>query len=307
MRINLDLKKNIGIKIASFVFALFLWFLVSSSEYITTTVYAPIDIDHLKDGYIALTNEQVINLVLKGSSLVLKGIDSNNVKVEIDVSSFQPGKNIYVIKERDINVPPGVEILNYQPKEVTVFIDRMVKKELKIIPITIGKIKSGLYLKSISLSPEFVEVSGALSVLNNLSYLETVPINLSDVLEDTTIDVPIKLVEGIDEVSPKSVNALIDVEEEIIEREYKNIPVKLINKTSYNVKNFIPDNVRVKVRGRTDILMDNDFSNLAEIYVELSDIDNPGTYIRNINYKKFNEKIEIVYIVPDVIRLEVVE
>jgi len=180
-----------------------------------------------------------------------------------------------------------------------------LKKELKIIPITIGKIKSGLYLKSISLSPEFVEVSGALSVLNNLSYLETVPINLSDVLEDTTIDVPIKLVEGIDEVNPKSVNALIDVEEEIIEKEYKNIPVKLINKTSYNVKNFIPDNVRVKVRGRTDILMDNDFSNLAEIYVELSDIDNPGTYIRNINYKKFNEKIEIVYIVPDVIRLEV--
>jgi len=40
---------------------------------------------------------------------VLKGIDSNNVKVEIDVSSFEPGKNIYVIKERDINVPPGVE------------------------------------------------------------------------------------------------------------------------------------------------------------------------------------------------------
>jgi len=201
MKINLDLKKNIGIKIASFVFALFLWFLVSSSEYITTTVYAPIDIDHLKDGYIALTNEQVINLVLKGSSLVLKGIDSNNVKVEIDVSSFQPGKNIYVIKERDINVPPGVEILNYQPKEVTVFIDRMVKKELKIIPITIGKIKSGLYLKSISLTPEIAEVSGALSVLNNLSYLETVPINLSDVSEDTTIDVPIKLVEGIDEVN----------------------------------------------------------------------------------------------------------
>jgi len=49
------------------------------------------------------------------------------------------------------------------------------------------------------------------------------------------------------------------VEEEIIEKEYKNIPVKLINKTSYNVKNFIPDNVRVKVRGRTDILMDNRF------------------------------------------------
>jgi YbbR domain-containing protein len=307
MKIKVNLKKNIGIKIASFIFAFFLWFLVSSSERITTTVYAPIDIDHLKKGYIALTNEQAINLVLEGSSLVLKGIESKNVKVEIDVSSFKPGKNTYVMKERDINVPPGAEILNYQPKEVTVFIDKIVEKEFKVIPSTTGKIKSGLYLKNINISPEIVNVSGALSVINNLSYVETISINLSDVLEDTELDVPIKLVEGIDKVDPKSVDVLIDVEEEIIEKEYKNISVKIINKTPYKIKSFIPNNVRVRLRGRTDILMDNDFKTLAEVYVELSDINNTGTYIRNISYKKLNDKVEIVYIVPEVIRVEVEE
>jgi YbbR domain-containing protein len=305
MKININIKKNIGIKIASLVFALFLWFLVSSSEYITTSVYAPIDIDNLKKGYIALTDEQMINLALRGSSLVLKGIDSKNVKVEIDVSSFKPGKNRYVVKEKDIKTPPGVEILSYQPKAIEVYIDKMIEKDLKVIPHIIGKAKSGLYMESVKLNPEFVKARGALTILNTLTYLETMPINISEITEDQTLEIPIKLIEGIKDITPKSVNAEINIEDEIIEKDYKNVPVEIYNKTSYRVKNYTPNRVRVKLRGRSDILVDNDIESLIETYVEVDNIDNPGTYIRNISYRLLHKKVEVVYIIPEVIRVEV--
>lgn len=305
MKIKIDIKKNFGIKIASLVFALFLWFLVSSSEYITTSVYAPIDIDHLKKGYVALTDEHMINLALKGSSLVLKGIDSKNVKVEIDVSSFQPGKNRYIVKEKDIKTPPGVEILNYQPKEIEVYIDKIIEKNLKIMPHIIGKTKSGLYIESVKVNPEFVKARGALTILNNLTYLETVPINISEVTEDERLEIPIKLVEGIKDIVPQSVNVEINIEEEIVEKEHKDVPVEIHNKTSYRVKNYTPNRVRVKLRGRSDILVENDIGSLIEAYIELDNIDNPGTYIKNITYRLLNKKIEVVYIIPEVIRVEV--
>ena len=305
MKININIKKNLGVKIASLVFALFLWFLVSSSEYITTSVYAPVDIDHLKKGYIAVTNEKMINLALKGSSLVLKGIDSNDVKVEIDVSSFKTGKTKYIIKERDFEIPPGVEILNYQPRELEVFIDKLIEKDLKVVPITIGKIKSGLYLEGIYIKPEYVKVSGALSVLSNISYIETMPVSISDVTEDKNIEVPIKLVDGIKKVNPQSVNATINIEEEILDKEYKNIPVEVINETAYKVQNYTPASVRVKLRGRSDILEDTSIDSLVKVYIDLKNIEQPGTYIKNVNYKLLNEKVKMVYIIPDVIRVEV--
>jgi YbbR domain-containing protein len=305
MNIKIDLKKNLGIKIASFVFAVFLWFLVSSSEYITTSVYAPIDIDHLRKGYIATTNEQMISLVLKGSSLVLKNIDSKSVKVEIDVSSFKLGRNIYKIKERDIKTPPGVEILNYQPQTVEVTIDKLIEKDLKVTPNVTGKIKNGFYLKDIKLKPDNVKVKGALSILNEMSYVETIPINISEFTEDTNIDIPIKLKEGIKEVNPKYVTASIDIDEEIIEREYKNVPIEIINETSYSVKNFIPDTVRIRLRGRSDILNDNSINSLIKVYIKINNIEKSETYIRNIQYKLLNNNVKVVYIIPEVARVEV--
>lgn len=305
MKININIKKNLGIKIASLIFALFLWFLVSSSEYITTSVYAPIDIDHLKKGYIAITNEKMINLALKGNSLVLKGIDSNSVKVEIDVSSFKPGKTKYIIKERDFKIPPGVQVLNYQPREVEVFIDKLIEKDLKVMPSIIGKIKDGLYLEGIYLKPEYVTVTGALSILSNMSYVETMPVNLSDISEDKNIEVPIKLVDGVKKVNPQSIEVTIDVEEEILEKEYKNVPVEVINETAYKVENYAPEKVRVKLKGRSDILENTSIDSLIKIYIDLKNIEKAGTYIKNINYKLLNEKVKMVYIVPEVIRVEV--
>jgi len=35
------------------------------------------------------------------------------------------------VKEKDIKTPPGVEILNYQPKEIEVYIDKIIEKILK--------------------------------------------------------------------------------------------------------------------------------------------------------------------------------
>lgn len=305
MKINIDIRKNISIKIASLVFALFLWFLVSSSEYITTSVYAPIDIDHLKKGYIAVTNEKMINLALKGSSLVLKGIDSNDVKVEIDVSSFKLGKTKYIIKEKDFKTPPGVEILNYQPREVEVFIDKLIEKDLKVMPTTTGKARSGLYVEGIYVKPEYVKVTGALSILNNMNYIETMSINISEIAEDKNIEVPIKLLDGIKKVNPQSVNATINIEEEILEKEYKNIPIKIINGTNYIIKNYIPTNVRVKLKGRSDILEDTSIDSLINVYVDLKNLEKGGTYIKNVNYKLLNDKIKLVYVIPEVIRVEV--
>ncbi|MDY6821757.1 MAG: CdaR family protein [Deferribacterota bacterium] len=298
-----NLKSNLGLKVLSVVFAIFLWFIVSSSEYTTITVYAPVDIVNVPDNCSVNPEVKFINVVLRGSSLLINNVKSGSVKAIVDVNDLNAGKNEYFIKRSDIRVPPGIKILDFTPKKIIITIDRLTTKKVKVVPQIIGKVKQGLYLENIEVKPFYITISGSEREIKDVTSIKTFPIDISEEDSDRTVDVDLMYGNNIKDISPRSVNVKLDFEEEIIEKTFNNVAIEIAN-NRLKVINYIPKSVKIRLRARSDILTTTSLDYIIKVFVDTSDIKRPGVYLKEIDYKLIEKDVELINIVPDSVRIK---
>ncbi len=215
------------LKIIAIFFAVSLWFYVLNSE--PVEIEKKIQIEFiLPKGYAVSSNtERQLQLKLKGSKAFIGNVFSNKEKLVIDLVPYfkKFGKNFKVqYLHSQISVPFGVDILDMQPKEAKVEIDRLVQMELPVRIHYIGNIAYDRKFKEVSLDPQNVMVSGPIEVIRRLSHVESNPVNLSTIEKD----------EGVLTVPLEELDARLTFEE--------NPRVKL----KYKVQLIIPKRESVK-------------------------------------------------------------
>ena len=295
--------KDINIKLLSFLFAIFLWFIVTSTDYTEVSVYVPIKLINVPESYIAVSEDKIVNIVLKGTNIILKSMSQNDIFAGIDVSNFKMGNIKYNIMKGDIKVPAGVEVKRIEPVNIAIVIDSMVSKKMEVIPFFIGNPKVGYRLSNIAIAPKEIAVFGAKSRIENVNYIETLPIILTNEYQEKNINIGLNLKEGITETNPPEVKIILTFNENIIEKEFLDVPLIVKNSKNLKIVKMHPQSVRIKIEGRSD-LINSDFADLLEVFVELNDIVNSGTYIRNVAYVS-KQDINVIHIIPNVVRLEV--
>ena len=184
------------LKIISIFFAVSLWFYVLNSE--PVEVEKKIQIEFLlPKGYAVSSNtERQIQLKLKGSKAFIGNVFSNKEKLVIDLVPYfkKFGKNFKVqYLPSQISVPFGVDILEMQPQEAKVEIDRLVQMELPVRIHYIGNMAYDRKFKEVNIDPHNVMVSGPIEVIRKLSHVETNPVNLSTIdKEEGILTVPLE-------------------------------------------------------------------------------------------------------------------
>ena len=184
------------LKIISIFFAVSLWFYVLNSE--PVEVEKKIQIEFLlPKGYAVSSNtERQIQLKLKGSKAFIGNVFSNKEKLVIDLVPYfkKFGKNFKVqYLPSQISVPFGVDILEMQPQEAKVEIDRLVRMELPVRIHYIGNMAYDRKFKEVNIDPHNVMVSGPIEVIRKLSHVETNPVNLSTIdKEEGILTVPLE-------------------------------------------------------------------------------------------------------------------
>jgi YbbR domain-containing protein len=85
-------------------------------------------------------------------------------------------------------------------------------KEVSVVLNQTGELPEGLELESITVDPKKVTVFGRDALLRSINEL-TAEVDLSEIEKDTTIDVPLKLPEGVNKTTPEQVEVKIDLKE----------------------------------------------------------------------------------------------
>ena len=119
------------------------------------------------------TSVNTISLYLSGSSVLLRAIRPEQVKVRIDLNEAVIGRNKFQIKKENIDLPPRVFLKNVKPPVVTVLLDESIKKDLPVQINWVGKLPEDLILVSFKLSPERMQIIGGKRVLRNISTIYT--------------------------------------------------------------------------------------------------------------------------------------
>lgn len=294
---------NLHLKIISLFIAVLLWLSLVTGEFQEISLYVPIKLTNIPEGYVAVTDEHLINVHAKGPRALINEENFTDVNIEKDVSGMQPGYNNTILGVDDIKMPPGIQVVDIQPGTIEIIVDSLIEKEMKVAPTFIGEPAPGYKVGSVNVYPENVKVKAAESKIAEQNTVETLPVNLSDKRDPITYSIGLKPYEGIQEYSPSQVEVFIIFKEDIQEQEFTDIPVRTLFLRD-GLKAEITDEIKIKVSGRVD-LMEPDLLK-SELYpsVDLGSIKTKGKYLRKININD-SKLFKVLSVEPEKVRVEV--
>jgi hypothetical protein len=170
------------------------------------------------------------------------------------------------------------------------------EKILLVKPRIIGKPAPGYYISQILAKPDEIKIFGNYSKINNLEFLETIPINVSGITKTLSVKVPPALNEGLNIVEGETtlIEVTIQVKEALVQKTLQSVPVILQNLSPFVSCEIKPEVVEVIIEGE-NILIDPLKKEDIKAFVKFAD-----------NFK-VEQKVKVQVEVPDGISLIKIE
>ncbi|HOE16529.1 MAG TPA: CdaR family protein [Syntrophorhabdaceae bacterium] len=163
---------DMKLKLLSLVLAVLLWFAVSYIGESKMNFSVPVSVSRPGDAYIvtSLDSEDVL-VTINGPVSTLKNMKTRDINVPLNLSNLKEGRHTFNLLKENIQVPKGVQVERIEPDSLTVAIDSVTEKRLKIV-VKLDKKWVGQYTVQ-SWSPSYIVAEGAKSSLADKTTIET--------------------------------------------------------------------------------------------------------------------------------------
>jgi hypothetical protein len=157
--------KNLGLKTASLVLAVAMWWVVSAPrrEPPAERIFAAdISVVGLSREFI-ITGEvrDDINVRLRGRRSELDTLSSRNLEATVDLRWVQrPGEAMITVRPQHLNVPKEIEVVSIDPNKLRFRVEVLRQRAVTIRPFLVGEVPGGYIVGEASASPDRALVSG---------------------------------------------------------------------------------------------------------------------------------------------------
>lgn len=172
-----EMPKNLLPKIFSVIAAIVLWLYVISTDAPISDVKLSVAVDLLGANTIESSYGlspisgagQSINVVLSGKKSVISDLEETDVYAYVDLNAVNKSGS-YTLKVM-VNSPEGVTVDNYSPREISVYLDKNITKN---VPVKVIKASyslddpSKLSLGNITTDVEYVDITGPAEIVNSV-------------------------------------------------------------------------------------------------------------------------------------------
>ncbi len=254
------LARNGRLKLAAFGLALFLWVLVRVGAPGELDLQVPIDIRLDDPEWIVLGDPEpaAVRVRFRGPPTEifrLAGFEGMSLAVPIAEVSGQ---------EMTIPLEPGwlplegyrgVQVDDIFPRAISVQLDNLVRRTIPVRISKRGRLPEGLALtRDLSLTPNLVRVSGPASIVEQIDTLDVVPVDLSEVDEQATVETAVDTA-GMGRVTviPNVVTVRIPAEESI-ERLIAGVRVIADPIFGRGLIEVVPESIQIRVRGARSLV-----------------------------------------------------
>ena len=183
--------ENLALKILSIILAGFLWFFVSGKSKTELALSVPIEFTSIPADMTIITKVPTsIHIRVKGTKTLLRPLTSKLPSISIDLAKAVTGTNVIRLDQETFNdLPFGVDVVNFDPATLTIYLDRLVELTLPIEIKTKGVPPRGFQIKKIIVTPPKAKfkVSGEYLKKHDIVFSE--PLNVSNLRQNTTVDV----------------------------------------------------------------------------------------------------------------------
>lgn len=190
------MRKNIGLKIASIILAMIVWFSVVIRTQSEISLEAQLAVKDLKEGLSIVEMPRHVVVSIRGPERLIKNLDPSKVRVSIDMSKAQTGAHIYNINRNSVSLPPFMKLISISPYSVAITVEELKEKTLPIGANIVGTPKKGK-VREVRVSPPQAKIKAVLSKAERIRVLMTAPIDISNSMGPIKVERPLLVGEGI--------------------------------------------------------------------------------------------------------------
>ena len=181
---------NWGIKLISLALSLTLWFYVTAIGKTEMTLTVPLEMRNIPPGMTVVGDVAgSLEVRLQGQERELRDAAiGKKVIGSLDLSMTKIGENHVRISPDDIRRPAGVTVTYMSPSDITVKLEPLVQKSIKLQAVLHGVPASGYRLTGIAVTPPKITVEGPAGVMSTLERLQTMPIDIKGARESAAVE-----------------------------------------------------------------------------------------------------------------------
>lgn len=288
------LRRNLGVKIVSSLFAILFWLFVMNQNSPNTlsgnqTLTIPLVANGLPQNMVLMTRLPSVRVRFQAIN------PSANIKdlyAEINLSGGTAGDHDYSVK---VYAPPGMTVLDQQPTAVNLKLDIVQEKTVMVDALVSGNPAEGFQLGNTIVKPSAVNVRGPSSILSSLNKV-TADINVAGANDTIEVSRPISFLDkdgnpifgpdpsrDILSAYPSSVDVIVPVMAKGLAS--KMIPLKVSSSGTPApgkvLRTLIASPASVLVLGSSQAL--KGFDSLSIAPVDISDLSEDKTFQIPIN------------------------
>jgi YbbR domain-containing protein len=269
--------ENTGLKVLALLITGVLWLSVASRPVSRVTLRdVPIEFRNWKEKSLTVSKADalVAQVLVEGPRDAIDTLRSGEVTVVADMTDVEAGVRVIRLKLDANRLPANVISRDIEPRSIGVTVERVIEKEVPVIPNFEGQLPPGYEIIRWGITPERVRVSGAESQIRDVTELSTETVVLTGKTE--SFSGPVAIYKGalnlniIDE-GRTDVMLIVNVGEVRKERVLDRVPVGVIEGPARRVP--VPRFVKVTLFGATSAV---DAMTAADVDVAV-EYDQPPT------------------------------
>jgi YbbR domain-containing protein len=259
--------RNIGLKAIALVLALILWISVKGAETVFVTLPLDLSISPYPDTLLITNLSQIpenVDVTLFGPLAELFKLSYAWSMVRIKPEKIQLGDNHYTITATDIKLPKYLDLQIHQivrPREIILNFAIKDTVKFKITPQILNNPSTGFIVTGQgTANPESVTVIGPKKILQQLSSVNTTPIDISTLKTPFSDSVSFEILDcEVCTFNPQMTHVTIPMEP-ILERLLTGIPVEVKKpKGNYTIE---PNRADVRIAGLINVIDSIDVADL---------------------------------------------
>ena len=185
---------NLIYKIAALLVATVLWATAQGFRSVEQGLDLPIVLQDVPPELVAVDQSaHEVNLRIVGSRAALRQAEKNLLRYPLSLADIKPGEARFSVTTDRLSLPRGARISARSPSTITVQIERVLIKRVKVRPDLAGALPEGLHVEAVSVEPVEVVLEGARSSMRRIREVMTDRIDLTRLRETTTLETSVIL------------------------------------------------------------------------------------------------------------------
>ncbi|MDH3744464.1 MAG: CdaR family protein [Acidobacteriota bacterium] len=196
-----------GLRVFALALAVMAWALISFGQrerFSETQVEPLVQFSNIPSNLIQLSTGQQVSVRLRGPVSRMASINPAQINAVVDLRDFRKGTNVVELASENIVRPAGIDVVAVEPGTLSIDLDERVTELRPVDPLIVGEPAAGAVVKTTSVIPRQVAVTGPESLVSIIEKLSTRPVPLDghaiDFEEETVVPSPDPLVQVLRQV-----------------------------------------------------------------------------------------------------------